>query len=61
MRRKKLIVQYADEKRWVFSFDIKEESEDDCLTGAILWSTQNSLCLIPFSNIPSLSEKKYSR
>jgi len=24
--------QYAREKRWVFSFDLKEESEDECLT-----------------------------
>ena len=24
--------QYAEEKRWVFSFDLKEESEDVCLT-----------------------------
>ena len=24
--------QYAEEKRWVFSFDLKEESEDECLT-----------------------------
>ena len=23
--------QYAEEKRWVFSFDLKEESEDECL------------------------------
>ena len=32
MRRKKTKDQYAEEKRWVFSFDLKEESEDDCLT-----------------------------
>ena len=24
--------QYAEEKRWVFSFALKEESEDECLT-----------------------------
>ena len=24
--------QYAEEKRWVFGFDLKEESEDECLT-----------------------------
>ena len=24
--------QYDKEKRWVFSFDLKEESEDECLT-----------------------------
>ena len=24
--------QYAEGKRWVFSFDSKEESEDKCLT-----------------------------
>ena len=25
--------QYAEErKRWVFNFDLKEESEDECLT-----------------------------
>ena len=23
--------QYAEENRWVFSFDLKEESEDECL------------------------------
>ena len=23
--------QYAEEKRWVFSFDLKDESEDKCL------------------------------
>ena len=32
MRRKKTTDQYAEEKRWVFSFDLKEESEDECLT-----------------------------
>ena len=31
MRRKKTTHQYADEKRWVFSFDLQEESEDECL------------------------------
>ena len=29
MRRKKTTDQYAEEKRWVFSFDLKEESEDE--------------------------------
>ena len=29
---KKTTDQYADEKRSVFSFDLKEESEDECLT-----------------------------
>ena len=24
--------QYAEEKRWVFSFDLEEESEGECLT-----------------------------
>ena len=24
--------QYAEGKRWVFSFDLREESEDECLT-----------------------------
>ena len=24
--------QYAEEKRWALSFDLKEESEDECLT-----------------------------
>ena len=24
--------QYAEKKRWVFSFDFKKESEDECLT-----------------------------
>ena len=28
MRRKKTTDQYAEEKRWVFNFDLKEESED---------------------------------
>ena len=23
--------QYAEKNRWVFSFDLKEESEDECL------------------------------
>ena len=31
MRRKKTTDQYAEEKRWVFSFDLKEESEHECL------------------------------
>ena len=26
-------VQQAEEKRWVFTFDLKEESEEECLTG----------------------------
>ena len=29
--RKKKTDQYAEEKRWVFCFDLKEESEDECL------------------------------
>ena len=32
MRSKKTTDQYAEKKRWVFSFDLKEESEDECLT-----------------------------
>ena len=34
MRRKKTTNQYAEENRWVFSFDLKDvtESEDECLT-----------------------------
>ena len=32
MRRKKMSDQHAEEKRWVFSFDFKEQSEDECLT-----------------------------
>ena len=31
MRREKTTDQYAEEKRWVFSFDVKEVSEDECL------------------------------
>ena len=31
MRRKKTTDQYAKKKRWVFNFDLKEESEDECL------------------------------
>jgi len=31
-RRKKMTEQYAEQKRWVFSFDLKEDSEDECLT-----------------------------
>ena len=29
---KQMTDQSAEEKRWVFSFDLKEESEDECLT-----------------------------
>ena len=29
---KKMTDQYAEEKRWVCSFELKEESEDECLT-----------------------------
>ena len=33
MRGKKVTTdQYAEEKRWVFTFDIKEESEGECQT-----------------------------
>ena len=32
MRRKKTTDQYTEEKRWVFAFDLEEESEDECLT-----------------------------
>ena len=31
-RRKKARNQWAEEKRWVFSFDLKEESDVTCLT-----------------------------
>ena len=32
MRRNKKTDQHAEKKRWVLSFDLKEESEDECLT-----------------------------
>ena len=32
MRRKKTTNLYAEEERWVFSFDLKQQSEDECLT-----------------------------
>ena len=32
MRRKKTTDRYAEEKRWFFSSDLKEESEDKCQT-----------------------------
>ena len=32
MRSKKTTDQYTEEKRCVFSFDLKEESKDKCLT-----------------------------
>ena len=32
MRKKHMADQYAEEKRWVFSFDSKEESKEECLT-----------------------------
>ena len=31
-KEKKTTDQYAEDKRWGFSFDLKEESEDECLT-----------------------------
>ena len=31
MRGKKTTDEYAEEKRWVFSFDLKEDSEDKFL------------------------------
>ena len=33
MRRKITTDQYAEEERWVFSFDLKDESKEECLTG----------------------------
>ena len=27
--------QYTEEKWWVFSFDVREESEEECLTGSV--------------------------
>ena len=30
--KKETTSQNAEEKRWVFSFDLKEESEEGCLT-----------------------------
>ena len=32
MRRKKTTDEYAEEKRWVLRFDLKEGSEDECRT-----------------------------
>ena len=32
MRRKKITAQYAEEKWWVLSFDLKDESENECPT-----------------------------
>ena len=31
LRRKKITDQYAEEKKWVFSFYLKERSVDECL------------------------------
>ena len=48
--------QYAEEKRWVFSFDLKEESEDECLTergrefqstGPVYWKDLTHSVLLP--------------
>ena len=56
--------QYAEEKRWVFSFDVKEESEDECLTergrefqitGPIYWKD-----LFPRVRLPYARNKEYS-
>ena len=30
--RKKTTEQYVEEKKWLFRFDLKEVSEDECLT-----------------------------
>ena len=32
MRRKKMTTQYVEEKRWVFWCDLKQESDEKCLT-----------------------------
>ena len=48
--------RYAEEKRWLFSFDLKEESEDECLTergsefqstGPMYWKDLSPRVLLP--------------
>ena len=43
MRRKKTTDQYAEEKRWVFSVDLKEEREDENIISWILFLTSYHL------------------
>ena len=58
MWRKKMTDQYAEEKRWVFSFDWKEAIEDNCLTltrrgrefqitGPMYWKDLSPRVLLP--------------
>ena len=43
MRRKKTTDQYTEEKRWVFSVDLKEEREDENIISWILFLTSYHL------------------
>ena len=60
MRRKKTTNQYAEEKRCFFSFDLKEESEEECLTeiggefqimGLMYWKDLSPRVLLPILGI----------
>ena len=70
MRRKKMSDQYAEEKRWVFSFNFKEQSEDECLTerekefqitGLMIWKAFSPrvrlLSILGTQKCPRLSEE----
>ena len=60
MRRKRH--QYAEEKRWVFSFDsVKEESEDECLTDHRSDVLKGSLRQGSLSEYQRLSEESEER
>ena len=67
MRRKKRTDQYTEEKTWVFSFDLKEESEDDELhKSTVRWmSTVTYVLCVPVnqkdSNLCSLCSSQSKR
>ena len=56
MKRNKRTNQYAEEMRWVFSFDLKEVSKEECLTktgrefqisGPVYWTDLSPRVILP--------------
>ena len=58
---KKTTDQYAEEKRWVFSFDLKEASENECLTEREEGSSRTRVQYIERISPPGSLNMKHNR
>ena len=58
LKRKKTTDQYAEEKKWIFSSDLKEESEDERIWLFDFWKLLNFLTRV-YMSCPSKNSRAY--